>query len=78
MNLRFDEFADDLRAAYGSGAEWRDSIPKTAWKVAERAAFRDRLLASGARTLVEIGAGTGQDALFFQDTGEVLLHRRPR
>ncbi|WP_172885792.1 methyltransferase domain-containing protein [Jiangella sp. DSM 45060] len=73
MNLRFDDVADDLRAAYRGGAGWRDSAPKTAWKVAERAAFLDRLRAADARTLVEIGAGTGHDALFFQDNGLAVV-----
>ncbi|WP_152690961.1 class I SAM-dependent methyltransferase [Jiangella alkaliphila] len=69
MNPRFDDVADDLRAAYAGGVGWRESTPKAAWKLAERAAFRDRLRAAGARSLVEIGAGTGQDALFFQEHG---------
>ncbi|WP_203417123.1 class I SAM-dependent methyltransferase [Jiangella ureilytica] len=69
MNTRFDDVADDLRTAYAGGAEHRDAIAKTPWKLAERAAFLDRLRSAGARTLVEIGAGTGQDALFFQQSG---------
>ncbi|MBB5785698.1 class I SAM-dependent methyltransferase [Jiangella mangrovi] len=69
MSARFDDVADDLRAAYAGGVEYREAMAKTDWKLAERAAFLDRLRAAGARTLVEIGAGTGQDALYFQSNG---------
>ena len=69
MSTRFDDVADDLRTAYAGGVGYRDAIAKTPWKLAERAAFLDRLRADGARSLVEIGAGTGQDALFFQQQG---------
>ncbi|PZF85795.1 class I SAM-dependent methyltransferase [Jiangella anatolica] len=73
MDPRFHDLADDRRAAYARGAAVRDSMPKTAWKLAEREAFRDRLLAAGAQTLIEIGAGTGQDALFFRDSGLAVV-----
>lgn len=69
MSTRFDDVADDLRTAYAGGVEYRDATAKTPWKLTERAAFLDRLRAAGARSLVEIGAGTGQDALFFQQQG---------
>lgn len=42
MTTRFDDVADDLRAAYAGGVELRESMPKTPWKPAERAAFGDR------------------------------------
>ena len=67
MTIRYDEVLDPLRAAYDGGADWRDGISKERWKLAERQAFRDRL-APGAR-LLEIGAGTGQDSLYFQHEG---------
>ncbi|GAB2626347.1 hypothetical protein Aab01nite_65920 [Paractinoplanes abujensis] len=58
------------RASYGeTEAARRDAHPKSAWKVDERAAFLDRLRAAGARTLLEIGSGTGQDSVFFQQEG---------
>lgn len=73
MSTRFDDVADDLRAAYAGGVELREATAKTEWKLAERAAFLDRLRAAGARTLVEIGSGTGQDALFFQQNGLAVV-----
>jgi SAM-dependent methyltransferase len=67
MTIRYDEVLGPLRAAYHGGADWRDGISKERWKLAERQAFRDRL-APGAR-LLEIGPGTGQDSLYFQQEG---------
>ncbi|ATO13180.1 SAM-dependent methyltransferase [Micromonospora sp. WMMA2032] len=67
MSVRYDEVLDPLRQAYDARAAWRDGLTKEPWKVAERQAFRDRL-ASGAR-LLEVGAGTGQDSVFFRKEG---------
>ncbi|MEV4277524.1 class I SAM-dependent methyltransferase [Actinoplanes xinjiangensis] len=67
MDVRYDEVLQPLREAYDNGAAWRDGVSKEPWKLVERQAFRDRL-ASGAR-LLEVGAGTGQDSLFFQQQG---------
>jgi SAM-dependent methyltransferase len=59
-----------LLAAYGpAGARSRDEKDKPAWKLAERAAFLDRLRHDGCRTLLEIGAGTGQDSLYYATAG---------
>lgn len=60
-----------LRAAYDRGADERESRggQTTPWKVAERAAFLDRVRAEGGRTVVELGAGTGQDSLYFKEHG---------
>jgi SAM-dependent methyltransferase len=58
-----------LLAAYEGGAERRDRRGKPAWKLAERAAFLDRLRAAGCARLLEIGAGTGQDSAFFAGQG---------
>lgn len=66
---RYDDVLDDLRTAYDRGAEGRDKMPKAEWKVAERQAFGDRLREAGAKNLIELGAGTGHDALFFQENG---------
>lgn len=66
---RYGEVIEDLRRAYDGRADERDRMEKQGWKLAERAAFLDRLNAAGHRRLLEIGAGTGQDSLFFQDNG---------
>jgi SAM-dependent methyltransferase len=67
MTNRYDEVLGPLREAYDGGAAWRDERGKEQWKLAERQAFRERL-GPGAR-LLEIGAGTGQDSLYFQQEG---------
>jgi SAM-dependent methyltransferase len=71
MTVRYDDVLGPLRAAYDGRAAWRDGLGKEPWKLAERQAFRDRL-APGAR-LLEIGAGTGQDSLYFQDEGFAVV-----
>jgi SAM-dependent methyltransferase len=67
IDMRYDDVLGSLREAYDGRAAWRDGVVKEPWKLAERQAFRERL-APGAR-LLEIGAGTGQDSLYFQREG---------
>ncbi|BFU47122.1 class I SAM-dependent methyltransferase [Krasilnikovia sp. MM14-A1004] len=67
----YDEVTTRLRSSYDAGAELRDGREKQYWKLAEREAYLDRLRAIGARTLLEIGAGTGEDGLFFRDEGDL-------
>jgi SAM-dependent methyltransferase len=69
MALRYDAVVPDLRASYDGSAADRDRKAKQAFKLDERAAFLDRLQAAEAETLLEIGAGTGQDGVFFRDSG---------
>jgi SAM-dependent methyltransferase len=64
----------DLRESYGTGkAHWRDRKAKAPWKLAERAAFLQRLQDEGCRNLLEIGAGTGQDGVFFAENGLTVV-----
>jgi SAM-dependent methyltransferase len=58
-----------LRSYYDAEVDFRDGLIKQDWKLDERAAFLDRLRVAEARTLLEVGAGTGQDSRFFQDEG---------
>ncbi|MEV6601296.1 class I SAM-dependent methyltransferase [Actinoplanes sp. NPDC051346] len=67
--MSYDEVVDSLRTIYDARAEQREATAKQAWKLAERAAFLDRLHATQAKTLLEIGAGTGQDSAYFADAG---------
>jgi SAM-dependent methyltransferase len=69
MTLRYDTVVRDLRASYDAAAEDRDVKAKQQFKLDERAAFLDRLRAVQAETLLEVGAGTGQDGVFFRDEG---------
>lgn len=68
---RYPEVIVRLHETYDRTADDRNerSAAKESWKVSERAAFLERLRAEGARRLLEIGAGTGQDAAFFRDAG---------
>jgi SAM-dependent methyltransferase len=67
--FRYAEVITSLRAAYDGGAERRDALTKEPWKLAERAAFLQRLQREGSTRLLEIGAGTGQDSVYFRDNG---------
>ncbi len=67
--MRYEQVVDLLRAAYDGSAAKRDEVPKPPWKIAERHAFLERLLAEGKTRLLELGAGTGHDSLFFQQEG---------
>jgi SAM-dependent methyltransferase len=67
--VRYVDLVDSLRAAYDGGAARRDRMEKTPWKLDERARFMARLRERHCTRLLEIGAGTGQDSLFFQDHG---------
>jgi SAM-dependent methyltransferase len=69
MTLRYDDVVADLRASYDGAVADRDALVKQGFKLDERAAFLDRLRAAEARSLLEIGAGTGQDSVFFRDAG---------
>lgn len=63
------DLVDRLRTAYDGGAADRDRTDKEPWKVAERDAFLARLRGQGFHRLLELGAGTGQDSVFFQRNG---------
>jgi SAM-dependent methyltransferase len=58
-----------LRPAYNRSAADRDVGEKSEWKLAERRRFLQRLQGEDKTRLLEIGAGTGQDSLFFQEHG---------
>jgi SAM-dependent methyltransferase len=69
MTLRYDDVVADLRASYDDGAAARDDVTKQQFKLDEREVFLDRLQAVQAKSLLEIGAGTGQDSAWFRDAG---------
>ena len=63
-----------LRRAYGAAAAAeRDGRAKETFKVEERERFLDLLRGRGAATLLEVGGGTGQDSLYFQEQGLRVL-----
>jgi SAM-dependent methyltransferase len=65
--LSYSDVIEQLRNAYARSASKRDQMIKHDWKLDERAGFLARL-SPGSR-LLEVGAGTGQDAVFFRDNG---------
>jgi SAM-dependent methyltransferase len=63
-----------LRQAYGSAAaEEREGRQKESFKTDERRRFLDLLRDRGAASLLEVGAGTGHDSLYFQEQGLRVL-----
>jgi SAM-dependent methyltransferase len=72
-DTEYDDVLDDLRTSYDASAADRDGMAKQDWKLKERAAFLDRLQAIEARTLLEVGAGTGEDGVFFRDEGGISV-----
>src|SRR5688572_783106 len=69
MSPRYSEVLASLRLAYDGGVEARDRVVKEPWKLAERELFLDRLRAAGANRLLELGAGTGHDSVYFSEHG---------
>ena len=65
----YQDLLPQLRLAYDRAVAERDGKVKALWKIEERARFLSLLLAEEKRTVLEIGAGTGQDSLFFQENG---------
>ena len=66
----YQQVINTLRAAYSrESAAQRDNTAKEDWKIVERQQFLALLREEGKTTLLEIGAGTGKDALFFQESG---------
>jgi SAM-dependent methyltransferase len=70
---RYQDVVESLRRSYDAGAAQRDQLDKEPWKVAERAAFLTRLRQHGATSLLEVGAGTGQDSVFFAENGLAVV-----
>lgn len=60
---------DDLIESYDKNAKERDAHVMQGWKIEERLNFLSVLQREHKKTLLEIGAGTGRDAQFFQDQG---------
>ena len=60
---------DNLRNFYNREAERRDKSRKQSWKLEERKAFLELAKAENKQTLLELGAGTGGDSLFFMENG---------
>jgi SAM-dependent methyltransferase len=71
MTQREDRLA--LRQAYARQLAEREASSKQDWKLDARADFLERLRKASARSLIELGSGPGQDALYFQEQGLEVL-----
>lgn len=69
MSVTYNQVIEDLRSSYDQMAVERDQKGKSIWKIEERARFLNLLQIESKQTLLEIGAGTGQDSLFFLQNG---------
>ena len=68
--MDYQQAINNLQTAYNyKMAKERDQWEKNDWKISERQAFLDLLKQEEKHTLLEVGAGTGIDGLFFQDNG---------
>jgi SAM-dependent methyltransferase len=68
-SVDYQQVRDDLRRAYDGAVDRRDRQDKAPWKLAEREAFLRRLQRANCTRMLEIGAGTGQDSVFFASCG---------
>ena len=68
-----DAIKTKLRAYYNREAEYRNSGEKQDWKIRQREAFYKLTILENKKTLLEIGAGTGQDSRYFMDHGLKVL-----
>ena len=73
MNPGLDEQRVTLRRAYAARVAARDKLTKQDWKLDFREHCLAALQAAGAKNLIELGAGTGQDSLFFAAQGVDVL-----
>jgi len=58
-----------LKQTYNNHAAERDQNDIEPWKIRERQYYLDKLRHDDCVTLLEIGAGTGRDSLFFHQNG---------
>lgn len=63
---------EDLAAAYDRMAALRDIDRYEAWKRDERRNFVAMLMKEGKARVLEIGAGTGRDAVWLQENGMIV------
>lgn len=62
-------FEQKIAESYNNAAEERDSYSLQDWKAEERKVFLDKMSSEKCTDLLEIGAGTGKDSLYFKEQG---------
>jgi SAM-dependent methyltransferase len=75
--MQYTDVVAHLRSAYDRSAAERDADARAPWQVAEREAFLQRLRAECHESLLEIGAGAGQDSRYFSDNGIRVIATDP-
>src|SRR2546423_12511917 len=74
MSDDYQQVTASLRQSYNRDrAEQRDKTEKDWWKVEDRQQFLEMVQQEGKTTLLEVGAGTGIDSLFFQEHGLTVV-----
>lgn len=68
-NVMNQEIKESLKSVYDSHATKRNSSKRPNWKNRERSYALQTFRDNGCARLLEIGAGTGQDSLFFLKNG---------
>lgn len=63
----------NLKKFYDQEAEVRNFSEKENWKIKERQKFYNLTKSENKQTLLELGAGTGEDSQFFKDNGLKVL-----
>jgi SAM-dependent methyltransferase len=69
----YNDLIRSLRSAYDRSAADRDLHEKEDWKLAERKRFLEQLRQERKSRLLEVGAGTGHDSVFFQENGLTVV-----
>ena len=65
--MKYPNLENELRETYNKYAHERESSSMQDWKIVERKRFLLSMQQENKTKLLEIGAGTGRDSLFFQD-----------
>jgi cyclopropane fatty-acyl-phospholipid synthase-like methyltransferase len=67
--MKKEDIKRNLKKYYDTHVEQRDNAKTQNWKMNERAQFLHYLQKNQCATLLELGAGTGKDSLFFKNNG---------
>ncbi|MFC5464166.1 class I SAM-dependent methyltransferase [Lederbergia graminis] len=64
-----NSYQQKIIESYNNMATERDQVKLQDWKVKERSIFINKIKSDKYSRLLEIGAGTGKDSLYFKDEG---------
>ncbi len=67
--MKTSELKANLIESYNKYAQEREAGSMDGWRIEKRMDFLSLLKDEGKQSLLEIGAGTGKDSLFFQENG---------